>query len=1158
MSIQDVNNALKNQSISKDTFNQSLKNAKADAASTKSANSIFDAIDTDKDGKISKEEWAKTEALLKKADANNDGKFDEKELAALSQDNIFKKSGTKGTDTFLKAMGSSGEDSTAVAERKLNGAGTGDKTANNEAFEYDSDGNLITYPKSGETFEATAKRLGIQPDTPEYEEFVKQNGGNRKWFMVGEEVKVPKSILDKIDKSGVIGKKEGEAEVQKWAESQKGGETSKPAETGGTGAAAKSGGTRPAAKTGGTKKPVTTVPEAVTPRTTPKKTATPVKKSQYPAQIQEKLDALKKNGDKAEVVKTKSGGYVVRVTDGAYMRKSKIGQISMNYDAKGNLSSYVQKYNNGMVKEITYKGGRKVTTKAQPAPAQYQNLAAKLQKKSGGNVRIEYNAKTKGYDLVQTNLKDKNIKEKRYSVNAKSWQQKMSKSEAAAQGVKDGLKNFSIKKMAMAAVGGNLSGVKEASGISAAMRNRDAAATLEDYMNSETVTYTNGKITQSTYDRGKVKKQVTLRDVKTSAQVNGAAAANSATTVNGRDKITSASEISFNLPADAPQGAKDFAKSLVQNKARLMKELNIDSDTYNMLAQTAIGIAGKETKFGQSKSTGRQILKDVMRAPSDSIALAQKQFGLENTSGVTGDWSQGMTQLKYTLHTKDPAVKKHMTNMGITNELQLKDAGNSAVGTMIVLAQLNKQIDTPAYQKGIKAAQGTRVSYPGYEMGSDGISRKSKDGVTRPWTNNITRQDVLCALWNGRGADVRNGTFKPQIWSYSKEVSKYTKQYKLNESAAARQKAAEKSEATRAFENGVNNGEAGGVVFMPAMYTDKEKHMNTTSEINELNATLQKKGIDSNLRTQLVSALRNGELGFDYGLRKEEINSLTNADIRLMLVHLHKVKAQVNNGSINTSDGISSSEAAQLRKNYSSTIARGEDNFRREYLNNHSKTYNASATNPHVLTDYSTSTGSTNYVGANGQRRGYQHETARGVNTRTTGGTISQQNNVLASSAYGVVKGNPQNRSGQCLTGVKSAMANAGIDVSGMSKYGSEPKYVKNWFEANSDKFTKVEYVSTGKGGARAINSTDLEHLPAGYIVIWEPEAGSKYGNQAGHIAITNGYGQGYSDATDNLGWGTYTTGKADSGKGEHGRFTVYKLSDKWKVNPSTGKLEMR
>ena len=98
---------------------------------------------------------------------------------------------------------------------------------------------------------------------------------------------------------------------------------------------------------------------------------------------------------------------------------------------------------------------------------------------------------------------------------------------------------------------------------------------------------------------------------------------------------------------------------------------------------------------------------------------------------------------------------------------------------------------------------------------------------------------------------------------------------------------------------------------------DKAKHLNTPAEIKQLNQSLSAKGIDSNLRQQLVSALQNGELSFDFGLSKDEIESLTNSDIKLLLMHLKELKSKVNsNRQINTSDGINSNEASILRNKY--------------------------------------------------------------------------------------------------------------------------------------------------------------------------------------------------------------------------------------------------
>jgi len=994
-----------------------------------------------------------------------------------------------------------------------NGNGGLDKSK----YEFDKNGNLITYPKEGESFKKTAERLGFKPGTPEYEEFVKANplAGKRNWFKVGDKVKVPPSIQNKVNQAGIINKDEGMAEVDNYA-------ANNPAPVRRA---------RPATNSGGTSSPVAN---------------TPTGKTNYPKNVQDRLDALDKNGEKYTITKSKNGYYDIKITDSNYLRGNKIGEITIKYDPKGKLLSQTNKYNNGKIIETTWAGGKKVKTKANPAPQKYQDLAAQIKKKYGGNVRIEYNYILKKYEMVQTNIPNSDIKEKRIVVDDKAWQEKLSKTDAAKKGLSDAWDTFKLTSPSSWGKAKN-----------AALRNRNSSIKLEDHFLSETTTYNNGKIIQGTYKEGKVKTQKTISAGKQNVTpTSGAGAANSAENVKGRERLHTSATINFKMPENAPENAKTFANSLIDNKEQLMRQLNIDNDTYNVLAQTAIGIAGRETNFGEK--TTRQVGKDILRMPADSIAWVQNKLGMENSSSVS-DWSQGITQLKFTMHIKDPAIKKDMDALGITNELQLQDPKTSAIATMVVLSHLNKRINTQKYQEGIKTAQGTEVKYDGWEMGKDGIAKKT--GHTKPWRNEITRQDALCALWNGGEAkSLINGTFKPQGWEYTREVRKYTNQYVLKENTASRTAAEEKADATRPMTDpNKNNGDIGGVVFMPAMYTDKAKHMNNASEIKQLRDILTKKGIDPNLRNQLISALQNGELGFDFGLKKSEIEALTNADIKLILKHLDKVKKTVNaNNSVNTSDGISASEAGILRSKYATSIGRAEDNFRKEYLNNHSKVYNASAGNSKVLREKSTNGGSANYVNGNGERRGFKHEKAKGVNPNTTGGRISAEANALANAAHNVVMQNPNNNnSGNCLTGVKQAMKAIGIDVSSMAKYGSTPKYVKNWFAAHPEMFTPVEYVSTGNGTARAINSSDLSSLPAGYIVIWEPEAGGDYASQAGHIAITNGNGQGYSDATDNLGWGSYNNSKTESGKGEHGRFVVYKLSDNWEIGPD-GKIKLK
>lgn len=237
-----------------------------------------------------------------------------------------------------------------------------------------------------------------------------------------------------------------------------------------------------------------------------------------------------------------------------------------------------------------------------------------------------------------------------------------------------------------------------------------------------------------------------------------------------------------------PPAGKEFANSLIQNKAKLMAELNIDNDTYNMLAQTAVGIAKQKTNFG--KKSARQVVKNIMRIKNDIAAYIQQKLGLENTGNT---YSQGITQLKFTQQMKDPWINKKMKALGITNELQLRDPKISAIATMVVLQKMNLEANSKAAKKGILAAQGTSVSLNGYYLDSNGIARKANnEHPAAPWKNNITRHDILCAYWNGTRRGVLNGIIKPAVWSYSNNVRKYTHFFELIEDSDSRKLAEEK------------------------------------------------------------------------------------------------------------------------------------------------------------------------------------------------------------------------------------------------------------------------------------------------------------------------------------------------------------------------------
>lgn len=81
---------------------------------------------------------------------------------------------------------------------------------------YDDDGNIISHAKEGETFAQTAKRLGIEKGSPEYEKFKELNSRAAKkgWFLVGAEVKIPAGMEEKVNLDGLT--VDSKAEIEKY------------------------------------------------------------------------------------------------------------------------------------------------------------------------------------------------------------------------------------------------------------------------------------------------------------------------------------------------------------------------------------------------------------------------------------------------------------------------------------------------------------------------------------------------------------------------------------------------------------------------------------------------------------------------------------------------------------------------------------------------------------------------------------------------------------------------------------------------------------------------------------------------------------------------------------------------------------------------------
>lgn len=644
-------------------------------------------------------------------------------------------------------------------------------------------------------------------------------------------------------------------------------------------------------------------------------------------------------------------------------------------------------------------------------------------------------------------------------------------------------------------------------------------------------------VTHKLHERGRVREIVNPEVVKHN-------------TLAPKSNLYAPVEMTITVPSDALTEAKQFAKALEENKAELMSELGIDNDTFNMLVRVALAIAEQETNFDHPKDP---IMRGYYEAGKKCLAKAGNTFR---------DMSFGLTQIKYDDYMKNDEWVRHKFQdvFGINDPQQLYNPETCAIATVILLAKKLQEAKT--YKYGIEAAQGAVVTSNGFSPKGDTIE-KTYD--TQKYTNHLTQEDILCYMWQGKAAELKDGTAQPLANIYTRNVRQYMKKYIINETPEAR-KAAEKQNPGKpisprlSFTPMQNNGPMGSIVFMPKMYSNAYQITNTTQEVQKLKQLLNKNhNIDSDLKQELIQVVENGEISFEYGLDEKEITTMTNNDVKILLKHIKRIKSIIESKTnVKFADGIDENEAtAMAKENIRMEIRQAEWDFKREYLNSRSKRVSTSSVPSKNILD--TPMNNKPSISRKNNRRGFEGSATKGVsdsgvNTSNT----TEASAKLAQSAKSVA--NRRNSGGHCLDGVKEAMRSAGIDISDMSSYGSTPKYVLNWFLKHSQgenaMFEEVQYINVGGGNARQINSTDLPNLPAGYFVIFIPDADyeRKTGHSyEGHIAITNGNGQGYADETDNLDWGGYT-GSSGSGKGEHGTFRVFRLTDKWKVG-SNGKL---
>lgn len=177
-----------------------------------------------------------------------------------------------------------------------------------------------------------------------------------------------------------------------------------------------------------------------------------------------------------------------------------------------------------------------------------------------------------------------------------------------------------------------------------------------------------------------------------------------------------------------------FSGSLSKNKRNIMKQFGLDSDTYNHLANLALGIAEQETKFG----TSLKYYAKLADANLLDSAVSNLVRGNKNRS-------RGLTQIKLAGDAKP--MQTIYKNLGITED-NITDAETSALATVARLAYM-------------------------YKNEVEGRTFVGQGG------KNVDQYDALLYKWMGSPKQLSQHTATPESNIYIRNVKDYSDNFDL-------------------------------------------------------------------------------------------------------------------------------------------------------------------------------------------------------------------------------------------------------------------------------------------------------------------------------------------------------------------------------------------
>jgi len=141
------------------------------------------------------------------------------------------------------------------------------------------------------------------------------------------------------------------------------------------------------------------------------------------------------------------------------------------------------------------------------------------------------------------------------------------------------------------------------------------------------------------------------------------------------------------------KNVKAFAKSLQDNKQKIMKAAKINGDVYNDIAKITFGIYGTESNFADTHSALGNFARAIKKGISPSSSSSPDYYSKYNTYGADEEYrSVGPTQMRWSYLSEDE--KNALKEVGIKSNSDLMYQEKAALATAIVLGvRYNQQLN---------------------------------------------------------------------------------------------------------------------------------------------------------------------------------------------------------------------------------------------------------------------------------------------------------------------------------------------------------------------------------------------------------------------------------------------------------------------------------